>query len=37
MEMEIPGMPEPWADKGKYLTVWEIGKKDKFENESYDI
>jgi len=22
--MEIPGLDEPWADKGKYLTVWEI-------------
>lgn len=26
--MEIPGMPEPWKDHGKYLSVWEI-QKDK--------
>lgn len=28
MVMEIPGVPEPWKDHGKYLTVWEI-QKDK--------
>lgn len=24
MSMEIPSMPEPWKDNGKYITVFEI-------------
>ena len=24
--MEIPGVPEPWSDHGKYMTLWEMQK-----------
>jgi len=27
MVMKIPGLAEPWIDKGKYLTVWVIEEK----------
>ncbi len=29
MSMEIPGLPEPWKDNGKYVSIWEIEKGNK--------
>ena len=30
MTMEIPGMPEPMTDEGKYITIYEHGKDGKW-------